>query len=515
MSDRALDALAERVSARRESFDDMSSDEGHQALEVLFNRYHPYLFSDSDYHLWQVIFEGSSTPRRKSSIVKTNMRPSTQRNDTSCFIHNMLEEKDGGTKVEQSLEGEHQERPADKISGTPPQHGDHMQSRLLTKKQLSDMAFGIRELSKRLGRVKLMLKVKNIFVLTKLTDATLCAKAAELTKWLLDQKQAQYTDKLKDLKSFDIPWILEGDESKTSRLKYWDEELCKKMPHKFDIVLALGGDGTVLFASLLFQRIVPPVLSFAMGSLGFLTKFDFARYTSILPRAFSDGITVSLRLRFEGTIMRSIRRDGDSDDDHKQRRLDEELVGAEADDHHTHKPEAAYHILNEIVLDRGPSGSMVQLDVYGDEECFTTIAADGLIVATPTGSTAYNLAAGGSLCHPDNPVILLTAIAAHTLNFRPIILPDTMVLRIGVPYDARSSAYTSFDGKYSHPRTELCPGDYVTISASRFPYPSVLPLNKRSEDWIESISRSLDWNSRAKQKPYTEEKKKEDGENKS
>ncbi|KAH0161306.1 ATP-NAD kinase, partial [Aureobasidium melanogenum] len=488
MSEKALDALAERVSARRESLDEFSSDE-QQALEV--------------------IFEGQSTPRRKSSIVKTNMsRPGAKRNDTSCFIHSMLEEQENGTKHEQSIEGEHQERPADKLTGTPPQHGDHMQSRLLTKKQLSDMAFGIRELSKRLGRVKLMLKVRNIFVLTKLTDATLCVKAAELTKWLLDQKEAQYTvyvqDKLKDLKTFDIPWILEGDESKTSRLKYWDEELCKKTPHKFDIVLALGGDGTVLFASLLFQRIVPPVLSFAMGSLGFLTKFDFARYTSILPRAFNDGITVSLRLRFEGTIMRSIRREGDSDEDHKQRRLDEELVGTEADDHHTHKPEAAYHILNEIVLDRGPGGSMVALDVYGDEECFTTIAADGLIVATPTGSTAYNLAAGGSLCHPDNPVILLTAIAAHTLNFRPIILPDTMVLRIGVPYDARSSAYTNFDGKY---RTELHPGDYVTISASRFPYPSVLPLNKRSEDWIESISRSLDWNSRAKQKPYTQEKK--------
>ncbi|THY34425.1 ATP-NAD kinase [Aureobasidium pullulans] len=494
MSDWALDALAERVRDRKQSFGDMSSDDGHEALEV--------------------VFEEQPQARRKSSIVKTNMRPGPKRNNTSCIVHLGLEEKDDETMTEPSEEGVSMEKPADKLTGSPPNHAEHTQSRLLTKKQLSDMAFGIRELSKRLGRVKLMLKVKNVFVLTKLTDATLCAKAAELTKWLLDQKEAQYTvyvqDKLQDLKSFDVESILEGDESKQSRLKYWDEALCKRMPHKFDIVLALGGDGTVLFASLLFQRIVPPVLSFAMGSLGFLTKFDFARYQTILPRAFNDGITVSLRLRFEGTIMRSIRREGHSDEDHVQRRLDEELVGAEADDHHTHKPESAYHILNEIVLDRGPSGTMVALDVYGDEECFTTIAADGLIVATPTGSTAYNLAAGGSLCHPDNPVILLTAIAAHTLNFRPIILPDTMVLRIGVPYDARSSAYTSFDGKY---RTELKPGDYVTISASRFPYPSVLPLNKRSEDWIESISRSLDWNSRAKQKPYTEEKKK-DGEGK-
>ncbi|THZ93557.1 ATP-NAD kinase [Aureobasidium pullulans] len=375
MSDWALDALAERVRDRKQSFGDMSSDDGHEALEV--------------------VFEDQPQARRKSSIVKTNMRPSPQRNNTACIVHLGLEGKDDETTTEPSEEGVSMEKPADKLTGSPPNHGEHTQSRLLTKKQL------------------------------------------------------YVQDKLQDLKSFDVESILEGDESKQSRLKYWDEALCKRMPHKFDIVLALGGDGTVLFASLLFQRIVPPVLSFAMGSLGFLTKFDFARYQAILPRAFNDGITVSLRLRFEGTIMRSIRREGHSDEDHVQRRLDEELVGAEADDHHTHKPESAYHILNEIVLDRGPSGTMVALDVYGDEECFTTIAADGLIVATPTGSTAYNLAAGGSLCHPDNPVILLTAIAAHTLNFRPIILPDTMVLRIGVPYDARSSAYTSFDGKYS------------------------------------------------------------------
>jgi NAD+ kinase len=148
---------------------------------------------DPSSYTWQVIFEGQSTPRRKSSIVKTNMsRPNTKRNDTSCFIHNMLEEKEDGTKHEKNLEGENQEKPADKISDINPHNSEHMQSRLLTKKQLSDMAFGIRELSKRLGRVKLMLKVKNIFVLTKLTDATLCVKAAELTKWLLDQKEAGY-----------------------------------------------------------------------------------------------------------------------------------------------------------------------------------------------------------------------------------------------------------------------------------------------------------------------------------
>lgn len=91
--------------------------------------------------------------------------------------------------------------------------------------------------------------------------------------------------------------------------------------------------------------------------------------------------------------------------------------------------------------------AMSSLEIFGDGIHFTTVQADGVCVATPTGSTAYNLAAGGSLCHPENPVILLTAICAHTLSFRPIILPDTIVLRVGVPYDARTSSWASFDGR--------------------------------------------------------------------
>lgn len=90
---------------------------------------------------------------------------------------------------------------------------------------------------------------------------------------------------------------------------------------------------------------------------------------------------------------------------------------------------------------------MSSIEIFGDDEHFTTVQADGVCVATPTGSTAYNLAAGGSLSHPENPVILVTAICAHTLSFRPIILPDTIVLRVGVPYDARTSSWASFDGR--------------------------------------------------------------------
>jgi NAD+ kinase len=186
------------------------------------------------------------------------------------------------------------------------------------------------------------------------------------------------------------------------------------------------------------------VMSFALGSLGFLTKFDYDDHQTTLKRAFAEGVTVSLRLRFEGTIMRS---QGREDADLQDRDLIDELIGEDRDKATTHKPEGTHNILNDIVLDRGPNPTMSTIEVFGDEEHFTTVQADGICVATPTGSTAYNLAAGGSLCHPDNPVILLTAIAPHTLSFRPIILPDTMVLRLGVPYDARASCWASFDGK--------------------------------------------------------------------
>lgn len=140
---------------------------------------------------------------------------------------------------------------------------------------------------------------------------------------------------------------------------------------------------------------------------------------------------------------------------------------------------------------------MSYTEIFGDDEHFTSVLADGVCVSTPTGSTAYNLAAGGSLCHPENPVMLVTSICPHTLSFRPIILPDTIVLRIGVPYDARTNSWASFDGRE---RIELYPGDYVTISASRFPFASVQPQGRRSEDWVNSISAKLGWNTRQKQK---------------
>lgn len=107
------------------------------------------------------------------------------------------------------------------------------------------------------------------------------------------------------------------------------------------------------------------------------------------------------------------------------------------------------------------------------------------------GSTAYSLSAGGSLVHPDIPAILLTPICPHTLSFRPMVLSDTMLLRVSVPQDSRATAYCAFDGKG---RLELRQGDHVTITASQYPFPTVV---RNDTEWYDSVSRTLRWNTRA------------------
>ena len=269
------------------------------------------------------------------------------------------------------------------VSGATP---GHIHSRLLTKKQLSEMAWGVRELSKRLGSIRLKLKVRTVFILTKAHDEELIGNTRDMVRWLLSPERAvRYNvyveDNLKKNKKFDAPGLLDevrkeysqstakqGDRKRVEwRLRYWDNEMCRARPHTFDFIITLGGDGTVLYASWLFQRIVPPVMSFALGSLGFLTKFDFDKYQETLTKAFRDGVTISLRLRFEGTVMRSQKRkksleNGQSDglkeqDGNEKRDLVEELVGVEKEDEKTHRPDGTYEILNDIVVDRGPNPS--------------------------------------------------------------------------------------------------------------------------------------------------------------
>lgn len=235
-----------------------------------------------------------------------------------------------------------------------------VQSRHLTKRQLSDMAWNVRKLSKKLGSIKLKLTVRTVFLVTKAHDESLVSLTREVTQWLLSKdRDTQYTvyveKRLEAHPIFNAAGLIQEEPSAEGRLKYWDNQLAQEYPQMFDFVITLGGDGTVLYTSWLFQRIVPPVLSFSLGSLGFLTKFDFDNYQKTLTSAFRDGVIVSLRLRFECTIMRSKTREQDQG---AKRDLVEELIGEESEDTLTHTPDRVFEILNDVVLDRGPNPSM-------------------------------------------------------------------------------------------------------------------------------------------------------------
>ena len=125
----------------------------------------------------------------------------------------------------------------------------------------------------------------------------------------------------------------------------------------------------------------------------------------------------------------------------------------------------------------------------------TVVQGDGLILATPTGSTAYSLAAGGSMVHPGVPCLLFTPICPHTLSSRPLVFPEHVTITVMVPRDSRAGAYVSFDGKH---RARLAPGDGVAVRASPWPGPTVCNLDA-SNDWFRSVRDGLNWNTRVVQ----------------
>lgn len=312
----------------------------------------------------QVVFAEENGHRRKSSLVPLETPRLARRHakpDTACFVHSLLgQPSPPGANFTFGGSRKNSANVDDTVGNGSESPGSATESRLLTKKQLSDMAWNVRSLSKQLGTIKMRLNVQNVFILTKPEDECLVLLTREVTQWLLsNDHQTLYTvyveKTLQDEKEFDTEGLYAENPSARRRLKFWDMDLVHNQPQAFDFVVTLGGDGTVLYASWLFQRVVPPVLSFSLGSLGFLTKFDFTDYRNTLWTAFRDGVTLSLRLRFECTIMRNKARNAP---DYKQRDLVEELIGEESEDDTTHVPDRMFQILNDVVVDRGPNASM-------------------------------------------------------------------------------------------------------------------------------------------------------------
>ncbi|EMR10353.1 hypothetical protein PNEG_01606 [Pneumocystis murina B123] len=376
-----------------------------------------------------------------------------------------------------------------------------------SKKKLSDMVFNIGELYKSLDEVRIILEIKNILIITKAHDKSLVLLTRKLVIWLLsyesnpEKKYNVYVEStFKNSCDFDSKNIIKSNPSFGNYLKYWTFELCTEYSSLFDFVITLGGDGTVLYSSWLFQKTVPPVLSFSLGSLGFLAMFDFSTFDTTLGNLFSNGVIISLRMRFQCTIMR-VKVDDNGEPIDKTRNLDRSILNDKKSEISlTHEPKESFSILNDLVVDRGPNPFLSSIQLYGDYEYFTSVQADGICISTPTGSTAYSLSAGGSLCHPDIPAILISPICPHTLSFRPLLVHDSMILHVAIPYNSRSTSWVSFDGRN---RVEIKQGDYVTISASKFPFPIVL-RSKQNSEWFTGLATRLGWNERTiKLKPLS------------
>ncbi|CAH1758923.1 10450_t:CDS:2 [Entrophospora sp. SA101] len=397
--------------------------------------------------------------------------------------------------------------------------------------ELAETAVEVREISKKLGQARIQSVVETVLIVTKPGDSKLIALTKELVMSLITTPRfgkshgvIVYVDiSLKSSKKFDYKGLINGSSIIGSHLKFWTPELCAASPEIFNLVLTLGGDGTVLYTSWLFQKVVPPVLAFHLGSLGFLTNFDFKDYKKHLTNSMEKGIRVNLRMRFTCTVYRRVqnpehqikaKRCTETGEIMMQHIINGKSNWADVENHNhsehhqcsmdkdlpcliTH-PSESFEVLNDLVVDRGAGPYMSLLELFGDNQHLTTVQADGLVVSTPTGSTAYSVSAGGSLVHPGIPALLITPICPHTLSFRPMLLPDSLELRICVPYNSRSTAWASFDGRG---RIELKQGDHIKVTPSKFPFPTVC-LESQSNDWFNSISRCLRWNERERQKGF-------------
>ena len=169
------------------------------------------------------------------------------------------------------------------------------------------------------------------------------------------------------------------------------------------LVVVLGGDGTLLHVAEAAYRYDAPILGVNLGGLGYLTEIKVEEVEGVLLDFFSHRATIEERMLLEVT-------------------------------HHDHKGQiVSNHIaLNEIAILRGPYGKVINIPTWADNSFLTTYRGDGLIIATPTGSTAYNLSAGGPILHPILETMILTPVCPFALSARPILLPAEMVLRVGM-----------------------------------------------------------------------------------
>lgn len=315
-----------------------------------------------------------------------------------------------------------------------------------------------------------------VLIIKKIHDEMVITPFVELVSWLIKEKQMVV---FVEAKVVDDPLLKKHQEfMKVSNRLCTFREGEDDLTDKIDLIITLGGDGTLLYASTLFQASVPPVMAFHLGSLGFLSPFEFnTDFRDKVNQVLDGNVPLILRTRLKCSVCHK----GDPVTKCEQENKRYILM------------------LNELVVDRGPSAFLCNIDLYIEHRYITSVQGDGVIIATTTGSTAYSAAAGASMCHPNVPAIMITPICPHSLSFRPIVVPAGVEIKIMVSPEARSNAWVSFDGRN---RQEIHKGDVLRISSSIYPLPSICSEDQIS-DWFSSLAGCLHWNVRKQQKSFT------------
>jgi NAD+ kinase len=226
-----------------------------------------------------------------------------------------------------------------------------------------------------------------------------------------------------------------------------------------DLAVVLGGDGTMLRAARLVADHGRPVLGINLGQLGFLVGFAPEHAKQALSDALAGRLAHTKRMRLKVTLQRH---------------------GA---------PLVVRNALNDAVVHQGAMARMVEIDAFVDDEFVASYRADGLIISTPTGSTAYNMAAGGPIVLPNHAAMTLTPICAHALTNRPLVLSASNTIRLQLGTDVRGVLLT-VDAQWGHSFLE---GDVVEISAASAP----LVMFASSKTFFDVMRDKLHWGARS------------------
>jgi NAD+ kinase len=239
-------------------------------------------------------------------------------------------------------------------------------------------------------------------------------------------------DLLKLLKGRKLEFFIEEDVASIINKKGYRRE---DIPGNSDIIIAFGGDGTILGVARLVGDLGVPIIGVNLGGLGFITELAKDEVDSIVDMIFSEKCCFEERIMLLADVYRG-------------------------------KKQLLHQIaLNDVVLNKSALSRMFELDININNQYVTTFRADGLIISSPTGSTAHSLSAGGPILYPTLESFLVTPICPHTLTSRPIVLPDTFILNLSIKNG--DDVYLTIDGQVGHPlkvkdRIRVKKADYKT-----------------------------------------------------